>query len=333
MRIGLVARVDNSGLGMLSWEFYTNLREYIQKVVVVDNGVFRCFPERFGEPEMKTQAGLGVAFWESFLKDIDILLAIETPYSWSGFWMAKRLGIKTVLIPMFECNDKPLDCYPDLIACPATMDYESFSGEPSRLEVIQLPVNRDRVKFKLRKKAITFLHNSGHGGFHGRTGTAQFLEAIPMVKNRNVRFLINSQTPFEYSRDERLQVRIGNIRNYWDLWKEGDVFVLPGRFEMISMPVQEALSSGMPVLTTDFLPFKGWLPDNWLIKYKDGARCKLHQREVLYVDIDPKTIAQKIDEWAEKDITEESKYADKLAEDISWKKLKPQWVKLFESVL
>jgi len=339
MRIGLITRADNTGLGMLSWEFYTNLKNLITKVVIVDCQAFKIFTERFnffpgrdGFSEVKTQGQLDIRFWDSFLKDLDVLLAIETPYNWIAFLLAKQKGVKTVLIPMFEGNDKPLDFYPDLIACPSMLDYESFRGEPSRLELIPLPVNRERVKYKKRTKAMTFLHNMGHGGLHGRTGTQRLLEAIPLVKNQNIKFFINSQVDFNYSRDPRLKVNVGNIRNYWDLWNEGDVFILPAKFGMISMPVQEALAAGMPVLTADIFPFKGWLPDEWLIPYKMGQNVKLVRREIFYADFDPAVIAQKIDQWAEINMEKESEKANQLADAISWEILKPKWIKLFESL-
>lgn len=334
MRIGLIARADNTGLGMLSWEFFTNLRESITKVVIVDCGAFKIFPERFKiqNLQMKTQGELGIRFWEEFLREIDILLAIETPYNWIAFLMAKHAKVKTVLIPMFEGSAKPLEFYPSLIACPSTLDYESFRGEPSRLELIPLPVNRQRIKYKKRTRAITFLHNVGHGGLHGRTGTTELLDTIPIVKNKEINFIINSQVSLDYTKDSRLKVNVNNIENYWDLWNEGDVFILPAKFGMISMPVQEALAAGMLVLTADIPPFKGWLPDSWLIPHEVGRDVKFSRRDILYVDFHPLSIAQIVVRWAGKNIEKESEQANKLAESISWEKLKPRWMKLFESL-
>jgi len=324
----------NSGLGMLAWEFYTNLQEYITKVLVIHNGSYQCFPERFNQWKYYTQGQLVPKVLEDFLDNIDILLAIETPYNWFAFTLAKYKKIKTVLIPMFECNDKVLEVYPSLIACPSMLEYESFKNEPSKLEIIPLPINRKRLLYKNRKKAMVFKHHVGHAGLAGRTGTNELLKAIPLVKNRNIKFIINSQVEIPRIQDERLIIKIGNIKNYWDLWNEGDIYIFPTNQEMISMPLNEALSVGMPVLTTEFDYFKSFLPQKWFIKPEEITKVKLHQRFMNFaVKLDIEKIAQKIDEFAEKDISEDSKIANRLAEEISWEKLRPKWVKLFESLL
>jgi len=326
MKIGLVARADNTGLGMLSWEFFENLREYMAKVIIYDGGAFQIFPERFDNPEIITKDQIP----DDFLEGIDLILAIETPYDWSIFGRAKTRGIKTVLIPMFECNQKPLEAYPDLIVCPSQIDFESFWGELARLEILPLPVNRKRVSFKLRQKARVFLHNVGHGGLHGRTGTGKFLKAIEMVKT-NVRFLIHSQIKIPKVNDVRVEIRIGNLKNYWDLWQRGDVYVFPTNQEMISMPVQEALAAGMPVLMPKFSIYD--FPDNWIISSKNKFRAKIIDRFMNFFEIEPRAIAEKIDEWANRDITGASKIADKLASTLDWRVLKSEWIELLKSIL
>lgn len=331
MRIGLIARADNSGLGMLSWEFYNHFREYFTKVLIINNGAYQPFPERFDQANYFSVGDLNSNRIEKFLKDLDILLAIETPYNWFFFSLAKYMKVKTVLIPMFECNDKPLESYPDLIACPSRLDYKSFENESSKLEIIPLPINRARVRYRKRKKALIFKHHVGHGGLADRTGINDLLKTIPLVKSR-VSFIINSQIDIGKVYDTRVEVRKGNIRNYWDLWNEGDVFLFPTNQEMISMPLNEALASGMPVLTTEFDFFKEQLPTDWLIKPKEIRSIKLHKRSLNYAFLDPKMISDKIDEWAGRDIAEDSEMANEIAEKMSWEKLRPRWLELFESL-
>lgn len=350
MRIGLIARADNTGLGMLSWEFYENLREYMEKILIVDPGSFKQFPERFNQSmdDVVHIGSLDEIKVEKFLEGLDIVLTIETPYSWSAFSMAKQMGVKSVLIPMFEGNSKPLDYYPDLIACPCDIDYQSFDNDRINgfiendekwypkfdMEIINLPVNRKRLPFKKRERAITFVHNVGHAGLHGRTGTKDLIEAFKLVENPNIKLIIHSQVNIvEKIDDPRIQLRIGNVKNYWDLWQEGDVFILPVKFEMISMPVQEALSVGMPVLTTNFKPFSDWLPPHWLIDNYEDRMVKLHQRDIKYADHDVERIAKKIEEWAEKPIEQNSLIADQLAQEISWEAMKPKWENLLNNLV
>ena len=64
VRQGLIARADNSGLGTLSWEFARHLKP--DKVLLVSNGVFQTFPERFEN----------VVKEDEFFEDLDVVLSI-----------------------------------------------------------------------------------------------------------------------------------------------------------------------------------------------------------------------------------------------------------------
>ena len=47
MKLGLIARADNGGLGTLSWEFARHLKPH--KVLLVENGIYQTFPERYND--------------------------------------------------------------------------------------------------------------------------------------------------------------------------------------------------------------------------------------------------------------------------------------------
>src|SRR3990167_5653087 len=98
MRIGMIARYDNSGLGTLSWEFARHLKP--SKVVLVANGVYQKFPERYVEFENRISRLTSRVDEDSqkwLLEDIDVLLTFETFYSWELIKKAKDKGIKTAL--------------------------------------------------------------------------------------------------------------------------------------------------------------------------------------------------------------------------------------------
>jgi hypothetical protein len=141
-RIGIITRCDNTGLGVMTVDFFRNLM--VQKVLVVP-GTQENHLDRFanrpgvsvicstrvptlGEIDNFLEAnrpGVSVICStrvpipgeiDSFLQNVDVFVAFETPYDWNIFMRARQLGIKTVLIPMYEWtppNDK-IPCYPDL---------------------------------------------------------------------------------------------------------------------------------------------------------------------------------------------------------------------------
>lgn len=321
MKLGFIARADNSGLGTMSWEFARHLP--MERVLIIKNGVYKVFPERFPGARMVHKDRIEKEDIEWLLDGITHLLAIETPYEYEIFRLAKERGIRVVMIPMYECMGEEIPVNPDLFLCPSALDFKLMKSPKKFLPV---PVNRDKLPFRCRRQAKVFLHNAGHGGIMGRNGTSELLAAIPMVKS-DVRFIIRSQKAFEYSHP-KVEVRVGNFENYWDLWSEGDVFVFPHKFDGLSLPIQEALSVGMPVISTAMFPFLGWMPEQWFIPATEIVQAKPALRTIDFALVEPEQIAKKIDEFAQLDISEDSRTADKLARALDWKVLKSRYLEV-----
>lgn len=327
-KIGFIGRADNSGLGTMSWEFTRHIP--CEKILIVKNGVYQIFPERF--PGAKISGREFTKETVDWLLDgITGLVAFETTYDMRIFKEAKKRKIKTYIIPMYECSPPMSIIDPDVIICPSELDFNVYSKNKAGREVvfIPFPVDRERLKFTQKTKAHTFVHNAGHGGLAQRNGTSELLAAIPMVQS-DVKFIIRSQGHINYSHP-KADVRVGNFENYWDLWNEGDVFVFPHKFDGMSLPVQEALAVGMPVLSTAIFPFTKWLPTDWFFTADQiiNTRVMNNSPEIEYAVVKPEEIARKIDEIANQDIREMSNLAMKIADKISWDKLKAKYVQVF----
>lgn len=328
MKIGLIARGCNSGLGTLSWEFYNHLKPH--KTLVVGNGVYKMFPERYPDAEIcRSNKSFSDKQMLWLLEGIDVLITIETPYRWEIYPLARKMGVKTVLIPMYECLPEKIPYEPDHYICPSELDFDEIKSRNKTF--LPCPINREKLLFRHRKKAMTFLFNNGHGGGAGRNGASVFFRALKKAKTNKAKFLVHSQVPLTID-DPRVEVRVGNYKNYWDIWGEGDVFVWPHRFDGLSLPVQEALANGMPVLTTNFHPFKGWLPKEWMIPVAEKNRSRIFQREIDVHEPDVDELARMLERWSQANIGGWSKVADMLAEERSWKKLKPKYLKLLRKI-
>ena len=315
LRIGIIGFPHNSGLGTMTMEFCRYFPG--TKALLIDNGRYKSFPDRFPGARLSQRFTKDDLDW--LLCDIDLLVTFETPIEWRAFAMAAARGIKTVLIPMYECMPQRWPALPDLILCPSRLDYTIFHAEFNKLckvEYLQWPVNREKVPFNPRKTAKVFEHHAGHGGLVGRNGTAELLAAIPMLKS-DAQIVIYSQREMHYTHP-KLTLRVGNYANYWDIWGSGDVFVFPHKFDGLSLPVQEALSNGMPVLSTEIPPFIGWLPQDWFFGAAELLQAKVFDRMVDIALPDPAVIAAKIDAWYGTDISEASRVANKLAAAIDW---------------
>jgi glycosyltransferase involved in cell wall biosynthesis len=320
-KLAIICRVDNGGLGTLSKYFVKHLKP--DKIMSVISGL-KAFPDRFPSA-MIVNNPPSDAECSEFLKDIDILLAWETPYNWNIFRMAKQKGIKTIMFIDYEWLAEPIPFMPDLLVNPSNWYMENL---PSNSVHIPCPVDREVHPFKLREKALTFLHIVGHGGSHGRNGTAEFLQAIPLVKS-SCKFIIHSQVKIDTINDSRIEWRIGNYMDESCMFQDADVLVYPRKFAGLSLPLNEAMSHGLAIIMSDMNPQNQFLPKDLLIPVSETATIKIC-REIELGSISPQAIADKIDMIAGKDITEYSKYSDKWAESISWKTLKPRISALFE---
>ena len=331
LRIGAIMRVDSGGLANLSYDWWKNMPEITKCLTILSESAYQNvmrYPEQIICQNYPTLEEIDL-----FLKDIDVVIGFETPYNWNVFSMANERGIKTVLVPMYEWTEEKPPIEPDLYLCPSLIERDIYKYYPTKSEYIQNPIDRKVFKFKQREKAHTFVFNNGHGGSGGRNGMAILAQAIPLVKS-DVKFLIHSQVQVPEINDPRVEVRLGDIKDRQDLFKEGDIMIYPKMFGALSLPIWEALSCGIPVLTTNLYPFNAMLPKEWFFEPEGGKKIQTSpvNRIIDMNFVNPQTLANKIDEWANKDITEESKKAGEIAEQFNWNTSKEKIIKTLENL-
>lgn len=322
MKLGIIARCDRSGLGVQSLEHVRHLNP--DKVLAVKIGAYEQFPEWYPEAVV-VQDTPSVEVIKEFLAGLDICLTFETAYNRNLYGIAKSMGVKTIC----QCNYEWLEYsegLPDLYQCVSTWNYFRIEGNKI---LLPCPVSRDAIKFRLRRKADTFLHIAGHKDTaYGRNGTEELLRAIPLVK-ADVKFIIYSQSNFNIPVDSRIDYRQGDFGDYSSLYDEGDVLIYPRRYGGQSLQLNEALSSGMPVLMTGCKPQNEFLPVEWLIEPLESKKIRIKQPFDMYV-CSPEAVAGKIDYFAGTYIEEESRKADSIANLISWETLLKEYEKMFK---
>lgn len=332
IRIGIIARVDNGGLANETYDYWKNIHEITKVLVVLSNGPYQDLLRYPNQVICEGFPSLGKI--EEFLKDLDVVMALETPYNWNVFSMAKERGIKTVLIPNYEWTEENPPIHPDLYLCPSLLERDIYKFYPTQSKHIPFPVDRKLFPFKQRTKATTFVFNNGHGGTGGRNGVRELLAAIPLVKSSTARFIVRSQIALPEVTDPRVQVIVGETKRE-DLFKDGDVFIIPRKFGALSLPTWESLSSGMPVLSTDVYPFNAILPKDWFFKAErtEKSRTAPMNRLIDIAIVNPVTIAEKIDAWVGQDITKDSQKANEIAQSMSWEVLHDEYLKVFNKLI
>lgn len=251
---------------------------------------------------------------ETLLDRCDTILFFEDPFNWKLIPQARERGIKTVLIPMYECSRTPFPYVPDEIWSPSVLDQQYYPGS----KLVQIPVT---AYAGLRQKAHVFVHNAGNGGLGGRNGTKELIEAMKYVKSP-IKLILRSQIPIECD-DERVEVRVGTFP-YESLWKEGDVFVFPEKFNGLSLPIQEAYGSGLLVMAGARFPNTEYLPNEPLIPVSGYHKEKIAV-EFDCAEFSPEIIAATIDAWYDKDISEYSKRGIEWGLKNSYGKKRNEW--------
>lgn len=314
MKVGSFIYATTQGLGILAKDFYDN--GVINKPCLIRHGSRHTHEEWYPSDtpqicSLRTEQ----AKMREFCADLDVLLIVETPFDWSLVNFCKENGVKTVLMPMYECMpEKHPKC--DLTLCPSLLDQKYYPDG----KFIPVPV---KVNWKQRTQVETFIHNAGHGGLKGRNGTENVIRAMEHVRSR-AKVVVRSQTPIPIPfRHNNLEVNVVELAQA-DLFSSGDAFLFPEKFNGLSLPLQEAYGAGMLVVATDRFPMNTWLPTEPLIpvfRYQPNRIGGCHPFEEAVLN--PKDIAAKIDEWFGRDITEFSQRGRDWAIEHSWEKLGP----------
>lgn len=288
MSLGLVARADNTGLGIQSWEAHRHLRP--AKTLVVDlagrsatGKDLTVFPHRFPHGEVTSVAGIPTDDdIQTWLDGLTTVFTMETPYNYRLYSLARQKGIQTVLQGNWELLDylqpgEHQDHPPDVLALPSTWNLGHARRLLSdRMRVIHLSVPIATDRFSVNRNppptATRLLHVAGHPAAHDRNGTADLLAALARV-TAEITVTMTCQRPgwlgslIEPNRipdNVTLVIDSSPPEDYWDLYSGQHALVMPRRYGGLCLPVNESLGAHLPVLMPAISPNTRWLPEGWL---------------------------------------------------------------------
>ena len=261
MRLGMIVRGEQRGLGILTAEAWRHLDPAV--TIAVDMGALaRGFAPDFAQyPGAAVAAFDGATFTpdavaaiRDLLPEIDVLWTAETFYDWRILDWCRDAGVATVnlCMPEFFRADMPR---PDVIWNPTTWRMGSL---PPGTVHVPVPVALDRFPEPAPRRdgPLRVLHNAGHRAAADRNGTLSFLAAIPHMG-------ATPAQPIEVTvsgQDGRLPVprscrgiqytsKPRGSAAYWQVPVGFDLIVQPRRYGGLSLPVQEALAAGcVPVM-------------------------------------------------------------------------------------
>ncbi len=348
MKLGLIARADNSGLGNQTWELYRHLQP--EKTLVVDvshlhDYAAHCnkqtFLSRYPDATVYRDWVPDTKLIHDWMQGLDVIMTCETPYNPNLFLLARRSGIKTVLQYNWEMLGNlnvPTMPHPDLYVAPSSWYYSQFPW--NNVTYLPVPIATDRFPVKERKftDQVKFLHVVGRPAVHDRNGTYDLTEALQFCE-KDVDLTIVTQDhsflPENYELPSNVKVTLDhNDRdNYWELYEGFDVLVMPRRYGGLCLPMNEALGAGMPVIMPDISPNNAVLPANWLVPaVKTGAfRSK---SDIDLYNVKSRALASTIDRFTSPYVWEIGhQEALRLAQSLSWQELKPRYDQIFKNLM
>jgi hypothetical protein len=289
MRLGIIARSDNTGLGNQTMELVKMLNP--DKILLINSQFFnnnQQHPEWYKDYNViETRKGMPRTNEVlAFLEDIDVVISCETFYHLELVDLAKQKGIKTILqynYELFGHLAHPEWTLPDVLLAPSIWNLDVIVQKfGTKTQVMHLPPPTDHTLFNqakeinLSKDHRRILHIAGKKAAKDRNGTESILKMIKYSKE-DYELIIKSQTPLNLiCKDSRVKIEIGNPDNRQDMYSGFDAMVLPRRYAGLCLPMNEALMSALPVFMTNISPNNAILPDKWLAESKqiDSFRTK-----------------------------------------------------------
>jgi hypothetical protein len=321
VRLGIIARSDNTGLGNQTRELVKMLNP--SKILLIDSSHFngnKQHPEWYAGYNVTTTKK-GMASKEEvyeFLDGLDVVISCEIFYHNSFVTMAKKRKVKTILQYNYEFLDylvNPDVELPDILVSPSLWNFEDVVKKfGDRSMVVHLPpptsveLFSNANKINRSNKHRKILHIGGKAAVKDRNGTNTVIEMLKYSK-ADYNLVIKSQTPLDIKCDDpRLTIDTSSPDSRESLYEGYDAMILPRRYAGLCLPMNEALLSSLPVFMTNISPNDSILPDEWLI---DAVKTdRLMTRTMLDVyDGDAKMLANLVDDYYDRDIFVDKKKA------------------------
>ena len=276
-KLAIIARQDDSGLGHQTRDLVRLLNP--NKVVAIDfsfyNG-FKQHPEWYKDYDTKTIEGfIQDGDVHQLMQEVDIVLTAETFYNNRFIDIANQSNVITINQINYEFFE-PLSnrslLIPTRILMPSYWHLQDLINmtEPGRVEYLPPPMFvedfTDIYEENLgRTGKRRFLHTAGKMATHDRAGTRDLIEAMKYT-NVDFELVIKVQNgEMLVTNDPRISLDYSFPEDERELYRGFDAMIQPRRYAGLNLPMNEALSAGLPVIMTDIDPNNKVLPSNWLV--------------------------------------------------------------------
>lgn len=320
MRLGLIARMDKSGLANQTRNLAYMLKP--SKIMVIDSTLFNKndqYPETYeGFNAYRVNGFPSRVQYRTFMRGLDAIISCETFYNSTVVNDAKQLGVKTFLQYNYEFLDNLLPrgaAVPDVFISPSYWKLDEMKQLFNN--VVYLPPPTDARTFtKARNNNFArdgkkFLHIVGKPAVNDRNGTVDLIEALKYT-DADFELHIKAQVKLDIEvNDSRVHFDYRRPTDESELYDGYDAMILPRRYAGLCLPMNEALMSGLPVIMSDIEPNNKILPKKWLVYAKKKSEFMTRTMIDLH-ETDHLNLARKLDWLCRTDLNVEKAEAFEL---------------------
>lgn len=309
-RIGLYGYHCRTGIGAMNFD--------IQKHCDVDAWLIPPHPKKGVLPMDDLDCDHMVCPTGSQLKTrwllqrCDVIVFVEQPIHAHVLQAAKAAGKRIVCIPMqewFPSRAKGWAQLVDLFIAPTLHCHNQIKHlVPSKHFV--WPVDTDRFRFKQRDTCDRFVFIDGNGGYKNRKGSVVINQVLAQWPEMPLTVFSQRQRTW---RTITARNEVGDAVRLYD---EGDVLLLPHHVDGNCLEMREAMSCGMPVISTDGSPWDEVLALSRIPAAR--RKVKFPSRPVDWWDPSPAVLVELCRDWLGKPIGGFSQAARDWAEVNSW---------------
>lgn len=303
MRLGIIVRSEDRGLGSLSRDFHANLHPDKTLVVIPANarrhGLESHLDWYLDAELVRFDGRLHERTCREWLDGLDVVLSFETFYDWRFCQWARDAHVATVCYAMPEWWRPAWALHPTQWWAPTSWRMNYL---PPSTRLVPIPVPEPHIQ-KARivpeDSPFRWLHPGGARLPDERTnadrnGTQTVLKAAQLVREPQ-EIVVRTQSPL--APQEGVTVLEGNVENRWDIYGDADAVLLPRRYAGLSLPVLEAFAVGLPVVMTDMSPQNSDWPVQ-TVPTSPGPAHHLFGTTIETGDADPHALAWFMDFWA-----------------------------------
>lgn len=270
---GLIARAEDRGLGVMTWELARHAHP--DRILVVDTQDTR-FTQHWDRYPGATRAVFDgerfvdqqlVADWVAGLARV---YTAETAYDWENLpAICERAGAELIVhgMPEFYRHHLPGHEHwkqPATWWWPTTWLTDRPELAPGKIVPVPVPDGIVNLAADPADAGPLVVHHvAGHRAHADRNGTLLLFQAIRRARER-IHVRVFSQDPLpvvrNLPRNVSMDLVVGGVADRWDMYAGGHVLAMPRRYGGLCLPVQEALAGGLAVVMTDVAPNAGTWP-------------------------------------------------------------------------